>query len=100
MLPACALSCVNATGQCPTPGQMHTTLKDVTGTAYPAAGASSGVFMSYSTINGQPTINGGGFLVEGNASITLTPSGTSAQVYTISQGSPAVTTTIDRKSTR
>jgi len=94
VLDGTGLNCVGAAGQCPTNAQMNAALKDVSGTAYPAGGASSGVFMSYSTINGQPTITGGGFLVEGNASITLTPSGASGQVYTISQGSPAVITTI------
>jgi hypothetical protein len=88
------LSCVGATGQCPTNAQMNAVLKDVNGTAYPTAGASSGVFMNYSTINGQPTLTGGGFLVEGNAGVALSPSGTSAQVYTITQGNPTVTTTI------
>ena len=57
-------------------------------------GASSGVYFNSQTVNGVPTIQGGGFYVKATPTSFSTPSGSSAQVYTISQGSPAVTTTI------
>jgi len=40
-------------------------------------------------------MTGGGIYVEGNAAVTLTASGASAQVYTIVQGSTTTTVTID-----
>lgn len=78
----------------PTNANLNAVMKTVTGAAFPAGGTSTGVYLNYATVNGTPTLQGGGLLVEGNASITLAPSGTSAQVYTITQGSPAVTTTM------
>jgi hypothetical protein len=78
-----------------TKSDLHNALKDVNGAAYPSSGTSSGVFLPYSTVNGSPTMTGGGIYVEGNASVTLSaPNGTSQQVYTITQGNPATTTTI------
>ena len=78
----------------PTNADLNANLKNISGSPYPVNGASSGVYFNSQTVNGVPTIQGGGFYVQGNANIVLTPSGASAQVYTISQGSPAVTTTI------
>jgi hypothetical protein len=86
-----------ATGQ-PSSAQLNSALKDAKGNAYPAGGASSGVFLPYS-INaqtGKPTFTGGGILVEGNATVTLTaPSNSSAQVFTILNNGVTTTITID-----
>jgi Tfp pilus assembly protein PilX len=75
-------------------------LLDITGAPYPNNGASSGVFLPYTTKDAlgntiAPKFTGGGIYVEGNANITLTPLGTSAQIYTITQGSTTTTVTID-----
>jgi hypothetical protein len=82
----------------PTAAELNADLKTVTGAAYPLAGATSGVYINYQMVNGVPTIglpgSGGGLYVEGNANIVLSTSGASAQVYTITQGSPATTTTM------
>ena len=84
----------------PTNAQLHTFLKDISGTAYPSGGATSGVFMAYCTSDcatypaPSPTANtilGGGFYVEGDASIQLSlgtdGSGNPTQIYTITQTS-------------
>ncbi len=82
----------------PSPSEMNQALKNIKGNAYPSSGApSSGVFLPYTIgSNGKPVFTGGGILVEGNAGVKLSPSGGSAQVYTITQGSGSstVTTTI------
>lgn len=76
----------------PTNAEMNAGLKNIAGTPYPLAGAASGVFMPYIVSGGANVMTGGGIYVEGNASVTLTPVGASAQVYTI--GNAGVTTTI------
>jgi Tfp pilus assembly protein PilX len=68
-------------------------LQTASGTAYPATGATSGVYLPYTTSGGVNTFDGGGFYVAGNASITLSTSGASAQVYAITQTSGSTTTT-------
>lgn len=78
-----------------TNSDLHNALKNASGTPYPSGGASSGVFLPIQTVDGQPTITGGGIYVQGNASVVLSTSGSNAQVYTITQGTnPATTTTI------
>lgn len=85
----------------PTAAQLNTTLSDIHGAAYPTSGASSGVFIpsvnnpSTCSPTASPCVKGGGFLIPGNAQILLKPSGTSAQVYQITQGSTVTTITID-----
>jgi hypothetical protein len=82
---------------------LNTTLRDISGNPYPAAGASSGVFLGYSqtTSGGVTTRNmtGGGILVEGNASVVATAGTSSAgkptQVFAIKQGSTTTTVTVD-----
>ncbi|HEY2820826.1 MAG TPA: hypothetical protein VGJ06_07270 [Candidatus Acidoferrum sp.] len=76
-----------------------TNLRNAAGTAYPSSGnPSTGVYVPYS-VTGSPavkTFTGGGILVEGSAAVTLSPGATStAQVYTIVQGSVTTTVTID-----
>jgi Tfp pilus assembly protein PilX len=77
---------------------LHNNVRDINGNAYPTAGATSGVFLPYSIQDGQPTFAGGGIYIEGNASIVLSTgtagNGSNQQIYTITQGSPAVTTTV------
>jgi hypothetical protein len=70
-------------------------LQTASGTAYPnpPSGSSSGVYIPYTTTGSVNTFDGGGFYVQGDASITLSTSGTSAQVFTISQSSWSNTTT-------
>jgi hypothetical protein len=74
---------------------MNAMLKNITGTAYPTGGATSGVYLNYQTVSGQNKWVGGGLYVEGNANITLSTSGSSAQVFTITQGSTTTTMTVD-----
>ena len=80
---------------CPSNAQMHAALKNISGTTYPSSGASTGVYLPYSDISGTNTVTGGGILVEGNASVTLSTSGSSAQIFTITQGSTTTTVTVD-----
>lgn len=80
-----------------TNSDLNSELKNINRTAYPSTGASSGVYLPY-TVNpstGVATFSGGGIYVEGNASVQLSTSGTSGQVYTIKQGSTTTTITID-----
>jgi Tfp pilus assembly protein PilX len=83
----------------PTNAQLNAQLKNAAGTAYPTGGAASGVYVPY-TVSGSPavkTFNGGGIFVQGNASITLSPttSSTTSQTYTIVQSGVTTTITID-----
>jgi Tfp pilus assembly protein PilX len=81
----------------PSNATLHAALKDASGAAYPSTGASTGVFVPYSTnTSGVKTFNGGGILVQGDAKVTLAPGSTStAQVYTIVQGGTTTTITTD-----
>jgi Tfp pilus assembly protein PilX len=87
-------------GSAVTNAQLNASLRNVSGTAYPAGGAASGVYLPY-TVNaqGQKTFTGGGIYVEGNASVTLSvpnpATNTTAQIYTIVQGGVTTTVTID-----
>ena len=71
---------------------LNADLKTAAGTPYPS-GATSGVYMNYTTNSGVNTMAGGGFYVEGNANVTLSTSGTSGQVFAISQNTGSSTTT-------
>jgi len=75
----------------PTATDLNAKVKTLTGTAYPTSGASSGVYLNYDSTTNPPTMKGGGLYVEGNASVVLSTSGASAQVYTIT-GSSGTTT--------
>jgi hypothetical protein len=85
----------------PTNAEMHAALKNISGTTYPTSGASTGVWLPYTSVSGVNTVTGGGILVEGNAQVVLTaqtgpsPNYNPQQVFTIKQGSsPTTTTTI------
>jgi Tfp pilus assembly protein PilX len=84
----------------PTNTEMNLSLKNISKTAYPTAGASSGVYLPYTAtgVGGACpcTMTGGGIYVEGNAAaVTVTASGSTAQVYTIVNNSITTTVTID-----
>jgi Tfp pilus assembly protein PilX len=97
---------VGETNPNPTNADLHASLKTVSGTPYPTSGATSGVYLNYQTVSGSPTMFdpvqyaggtkfGGGLYVEGDAQISLSTSGSSAQVVTIKQGSTTTTMTVD-----
>lgn len=84
------------------PGDLNSVVKNAAETAYPKSGASSGVYLPYTTVDSSgnplpiPVFTGGGIYVEGNASVTLAPGSTAAaQTYTIKQGNTTTTITID-----
>jgi Tfp pilus assembly protein PilX len=79
----------------PTNADLNAALKSISGTAYPSGGASTGVFLPYKNVSGVNTVTGGGIYVEGDAQVTLSTSGSSAQVFQIKQGSTTTTVTID-----
>ncbi|MBZ5520824.1 MAG: hypothetical protein LAP21_01065 [Acidobacteriia bacterium] len=71
-------------------------VRDINKAKYPNSGAASGVFLPYTVDgSGNATFSGGGIYVEGNANVTLSTSGTTMQVYTITQGSTTTTIRID-----
>lgn len=82
----------------PTQSELHNTMRDAKGVAYPTSGTpSTGVFMPYSVdANGNnPTFKGGGIMVQGDAAVTLSTSGAAGEVYTIKQGNTTTTIAID-----
>jgi Tfp pilus assembly protein PilX len=84
-----------AAGQ-PTNAQLNSALRNVNGTPYPTAGAASGVYLPYSTnSSGQKVFNGGGIFVQGDATVKLSPTGTSGETYTITQGGVTTTVTVN-----
>jgi Tfp pilus assembly protein PilX len=83
----------------PTNAQLNAVLKNAAGSAYPAGGTGSGVYVPY-TVTGSPavkTFSGGGIFVQGNAAVTLLPttSSTTSQTYQIVQSGVTTTLTID-----
>jgi Tfp pilus assembly protein PilX len=90
----------------PTVAQMKVLLRGATNSAPPTTGSGSsesinnGVYLPATTVNGQPTLNGGGIYVKGNVDeMTLTRGSNGAQVYAIRQGSTTTTVTITPPST-
>jgi hypothetical protein len=82
----------------PSASDMNNALRDAKGNPYPNSSSkpSSGVFLPYTVdSSGNATFTGGGMLVEGNASVVLTPLGTAGQIYSITQGSTTTTVTTD-----
>jgi Tfp pilus assembly protein PilX len=81
----------------PTNAALNASLKNAAGVAYPTTGAASGVYLPYSVnaSTGAKTFTGGGIYVQGNATVTLSPSGTGTQVYTIVQSGVTTTVTIN-----
>jgi hypothetical protein len=78
---------------------LHNAVRDISGNAYPSAGAASGVFLPYSVQNGTPTFNGGGIYIEGNAGVVLSTGsgsgGSLQQIYTITQGGTTTVVKVD-----
>ena len=82
----------------PGKSDLNSNLLDINKAAYPKSGANSGVFLPYTVDSktGAATFSGGGIFVQGDAKVTLSTGATStAQVYTIVQGSTTTTITVD-----
>jgi len=77
-----------------TKSDLHNAVRDINGNSYPSSGASSGVFLPYNMVNGTPTFTGGGIYIEGNANVVLSTGTGTQQIFTITQGTPAVTTVV------
>lgn len=79
-----------------TPAEMAAKLKRANGNPYPSSGA-AGVYLPYTVdpVTGAKVFSGGGIYVEGDASVVLTPVGTSGQRFTITRGTVTTTITID-----
>jgi hypothetical protein len=77
----------------PTNSNLNAALRNINGTQYPLTGTTTGVYLPYCTIGpgctSPNTITGGGFYVEGDASIQLSLGndalGNPTQTYTITQ---------------
>ncbi|MGB6431859.1 MAG: hypothetical protein WBF06_14840 [Candidatus Acidiferrales bacterium] len=97
--------CGSSTSPAPpalTDATLHADLQTLSGVAYPTTGAASGVYLTdpgtTATSCGAksiPCVMGGGFYIEGNANVELLPSGSTAQVYKITQGGTVTTITVD-----
>jgi Tfp pilus assembly protein PilX len=79
------------------------TLQNISGTNY-TSGTTSGVFMMRGTAatcgtRSVPCLAGGGFYIEGGADVQLLPSGSTAQVYKVTQGGVVTTITVDPAAT-
>jgi Tfp pilus assembly protein PilX len=82
----------------PSQSDLHNALLTAAGAAYPSSGTpATGVYLPYSVDSSgkNPTFKGGGIMVQGDAAVTLSPSGTAGQIYTIVQGSTTTTITLD-----
>jgi len=86
------------TGGQPSNTDRANTLRRASQVKYPSGGASSGVFLPYSVTAGVATFTGGGIMVEGDAAVTISTSGTSGQIYTIKQGTTTTTININNAS--
>jgi len=108
-------TCGTSSPPAPTNTNLHSYLKNVSGTAYPTSGATSGVYIPYCTtdcatypapVSGSNTANtvlGGGFYIEDSSSVTTSiqtslgtdASGNPTQIYTITQNSTVTTITLN-----
>jgi hypothetical protein len=79
-----------------TNSDLNSVMRDVNKTPYPSSGTNSGVYLPYTVdAQGKATFAGGGIYVKGDANVTLSTSGASAQVYTVVQNGVTTTITID-----
>src|ERR1700730_3689105 len=79
-----------------TSSDLNSALRAVSKTPYPSGGTNSGVYLPYTVDSqGKATFTGGGIYVKGDANVTLSTSGSSAEVYTVTQGGVTTTITID-----
>jgi hypothetical protein len=85
-----------------TDANLNAYLKNVSGTAYPTGGATTGVYLPYTGVPGStsnpPTMSGGGIYLEGGANTVTLSTGTDTlgnptQIYTILQNSTTTTIT-------
>lgn len=80
----------------PTSAELNSGLKDGSKNPYPSTGATSGVYLPYTVDSkGNAAFTGGGIYVEGDATVTLSTSGASGQVYKIVNGGVTTTVTVD-----
>jgi len=85
-----------SSGSAVTNSDLNSVLRDVNKTPYPSSGTNSGVYLPYTVDSqGKATFAGGGIYVKGDANVTLSTSGSSAQIYTIMQNGVTTTITID-----
>jgi hypothetical protein len=83
-------------GSVVTNSDLNSVLRDVNKTPYPSTGTNSGVYLPYTVDSqGKATFAGGGIYVKGDANVTLSTSGSSAQIYTIVQNGVTTSITID-----
>jgi Tfp pilus assembly protein PilX len=86
-------------GTAVTNSDLNSVLRDVNKNPYPSTGTNSGVYLPYKVdAQGKATFVGGGIYVKGDANVTLSTSGSSAQVYTVVQNGTTTTVTIDPSS--
>ncbi|MBI3669730.1 MAG: hypothetical protein HY237_08125 [Acidobacteria bacterium] len=89
------------TGSSPvTKNDLNSAVRDINGNPYPNSGATSGVWLPYTVdaVTGATTFTGGGIYVEGDSQVTLSASGSSAEVWTFKQGLTTTTVTVDPSS--
>jgi len=86
-------------GSAVTNSDLNSVLRDVNKNPYPSTGTNSGVYLPYKVDSqGKATFVGGGIYVKGDANVTLSTTGGSAQVYTVVQNGVTTTVTIDPSS--
>jgi Tfp pilus assembly protein PilX len=86
-------------GTAVTNSDLNSVLRDVNKNPYPSTGTNSGVYLPYKVdAQGKATFVGGGIYVKGDANVTLSTTGSSAQVYTVVQNGTTTTVTIDPSS--
>ena len=78
----------------PSQSALSNALRDINNKPYAATGTPSpGVFLPYTTDkSGKSTFTGGGIMVQGDASVVLSPGAGTSQVYTITSSSGGTTT--------
>jgi Tfp pilus assembly protein PilX len=90
---------IGTSGTPVTNSDLNKMMRDVNKNPYPSTGTNSGVFLPYSVDStGKATFVGGGIYVKGDANVTLSTSGNSAEVYTVVQNGVTTTITIDPSS--
>jgi hypothetical protein len=85
-----------ASGTAVTNSDLNSALRDVNKNPYPSTGTNSGIYLPYTVDSqGKATFVGGGIYVKGDANVTLSTTGSSAEVYTVVQNGATTTVTID-----
>jgi Tfp pilus assembly protein PilX len=81
-----------------TNSDLNSALRDANKSSYPSGGATSGVYLPYTTSGGVNKFSGGGIYVQGDAQVTLTAVGTQVQQYVIVQSGTTTTITVNNSS--